>query len=60
MNQILIMKGAAVITLDGLRCGACNKLLARKNTSGQIAGNFKCIRCGQMIEVDISLTRPRQ
>lgn len=29
----------------------CNRLLAKRNTSGQIAGDFRCDRCGQNVEV---------
>lgn len=55
-----ISKGIAILTADGLRCAAlrqddssrrCNRLLAKKNEQRQIAGNFRCDRCGQEIEV---------
>lgn len=55
-----IGKGNAQIENGGLRCAApregrpgwiCKKLIVRKNRSGQIAGEFKCERCGQIIEV---------
>ena len=53
-----ITMGQAVIKPEGLRCQAtreghftCNKLLAKKNAYGQIAGNFRCERCHQEIEV---------
>lgn len=57
-----IKKGRAVIVQSGLRCQGprvkqpdqvCNKLLVRKNAIGQIAGQFKCDRCSQVIEVEI-------
>lgn len=57
-----ITKGKALITPEGLRCGAsrtndqdrrCNKLLAKKNAANQIAGNFRCERCRQEIEVKL-------
>jgi phage FluMu protein Com len=53
-----ITKGSAAIKPEGLRCQAsrgdswtCNKLLAKKNAEGQIAGSFRCERCHQDIEV---------
>ena len=57
-----IKKGRAIIVPNGLRCQGprlkqpdqlCNKLLVRKNDLGQIAGNFKCERCSQIVEVEI-------
>jgi hypothetical protein len=53
-------KGKGFLTPEGLRCGApreldparnCNKLVVKKNKEGQIAGNFRCERCRQEIEV---------
>ena len=32
------------------RCSNCNKLLAKTNSSGIIAGEVKCSRCGWMNE----------
>lgn len=61
-----ITKGKAIIQGDSLRCAAprandsrrqCNKLLAKKNESGQIAGNFRCERCHQAIEVKLAPAR---
>lgn len=61
-----ITKGVAVIQGDSLRCAAprtndsrrtCNKLLAKKNEQGQIAGNFRCERCHQEIEVKLAPAR---
>lgn len=58
-----ITKGQAVIQGDSLRCAAprekdnrrvCNKLLAKKNEQSQIAGNFRCERCHQEIEVKLA------
>lgn len=64
-NQTLvtITKGKAAIVNDGLRCRAprpddptlaCNKCICKKNSAGYVAGNFKCERCGQLIEVEIA------
>jgi len=33
------------------RCSKCNKLLAKANGEGKIAGYIKCIRCGTMNEI---------
>ena len=59
-----ITKGKAVIKPEGLRCQAplagswtCNKLLVKKNEEGQIAGNFRCERCRQEIEVRLGAPR---
>jgi hypothetical protein len=58
--------GKAVIQGDSLRCAAprpndlrkiCNKLLSKKNEQGQIAGNFRCERCHQEIEVKLAPAR---
>lgn len=55
-----ISKGHAVITADELRCAAprkdelertCNKMIAKINQVGHIAGNFQCERCKEVIEV---------
>lgn len=63
---IYITKGSAVIQGDSLRCAAsrandsrrtCNKLLVKKNEQGQIAGNFRCERCHQEIEVKLAPAR---
>ena len=32
------------------RCALCNKLLAKPNTKGEIAGQIKCPRCGEFNE----------
>jgi hypothetical protein len=57
-----VSKGKALITAEGLRCGAprandpdrrCNKQLAKRNAAGQIAGNFRCERCKQEIEIKL-------
>src|SRR5690349_16247384 len=62
MNSLHIAKGKAIITADGLRCRAarvkdpsqvCNKLIVKKNSSGQLAGSFKCERCNQEIDEEI-------
>ena len=59
---ICITKGKALIKPEGLRCGAtrekepervCHKLICRPSTRGQIAGNFRCERCKQ--EIDVSM-----
>lgn len=61
--QTHIKKGKAVIMSNGLRCQGprlkspdipCNKLLVKKNSINQIAGAFKCERCGQEIEVELA------
>lgn len=58
-----ITRGKAVLTPDGLRCRAlrsdsdprpCNKLIAKRNTSGLVAGSFQCERCRQQIEVEVA------
>jgi phage FluMu protein Com len=63
---ILITKGQAIVHGDLLRCAAprendpkraCNKLLAKKNAQGQIAGNFRCERCHQEIEIKLAPTK---
>jgi hypothetical protein len=57
-----ITKGKAVFVGNDLRCYAprtsgqrkvCNKLLAKKNAIGQLAGNFRCERCCQEVEVTL-------
>lgn len=62
--QTAIKKGRAVVVPNGLRCQGprlkqpdqlCNKLLVKKNSLGQVAGAFKCERCGQEIEVEIAV-----
>jgi hypothetical protein len=59
-----IKKGRAIIVQSGLRCQGprvkqpdqiCNKLLAKKNDIGQIAGSFRCERCGQDIVVELAI-----
>jgi phage FluMu protein Com len=59
MVQTIIVSGKAVVTFDGLRCNSprkddasksCNKLLAKANSSGQIAGHFRCDRCKAEVE----------
>jgi hypothetical protein len=64
-----ITRGNARITGEGLRCAAprggdnddgrrvCHKLLAKKNADGQIAGNFRCERCKQEVEVKLAPAR---
>lgn len=58
--QTYILKGKAQVENGGLRCAApredrpgwiCNRLIVRKNRLGQIAGEFKCERCSQIVEV---------
>ncbi len=65
VQQVIISRGTAVVKNGGLRCNAprvgdpsrtCNKLLAKINTAGQIAGNFRCDRCKS--EVEVLLDRP--
>lgn len=62
MFQTHIKKGTAILAPNGLRCQGprvkqptqvCNKLMIRKNSIGQIAGELKCERCGQIVEVEI-------
>lgn len=59
---IVVTKGKGVIVNDSLRCGSprkddinkiCNKLLVKKNILGQIAGNFMCSRCNEILEVKL-------
>jgi hypothetical protein len=47
---------------EELRCAAprldkpgwtCRKLIAKRNEHGQIAGDFRCERCGQSIQVSL-------
>lgn len=61
--KLIVTEGAAKVVNDGLRCMAprgndpdrfCNKLLARLNAVGQIAGNFLCDRCKQIVSVEIT------
>lgn len=63
MVQTIITSGKAVVVNGGLRCNSprsvdagktCNKLLAKANSSGQIAGNFRCDRCKSEVEVKVS------
>lgn len=63
MRQMTITNGKASLTADGLRCRAsrvndekrvCNKLLAKRNRQGLVAGNFQCERCRQPVEVEIA------
>jgi hypothetical protein len=63
MVQTIITSGKAVVQDGGLRCHSpraadaskpCNKLLAKANSSGQIAGNFRCDRCKSSVEVRIA------
>lgn len=63
MNLLMcVSKGNALIKPEGLRCGAsrenepdrkCNKLLVKKNKDGIVAGNFRCERCTQEIEITL-------
>jgi hypothetical protein len=67
MVQMIITRGKAVISPDGLRCSSprvadssknraqqvCNRLLVKANQFGQIAGNFLCDRCKQTVEIQI-------
>lgn len=62
--QTHIKNGKAILVGNGLRCQGprlkqpdqlCNKLLVKKSSLGQIAGSFKCERCGQEIEVEIAV-----
>lgn len=64
MVQTIITSGKAIVTSDGLRCNSpratdasrpCNKLLAKANSSGQIAGHFRCDRCKSEVEVRVKL-----
>lgn len=57
-----ITKGKALFVGADLRCNAprpngqrktCNKLLCKKNELGQLAGNYRCERCGQSVEVSL-------
>ena len=64
MNRLAtsITKGKAIFVGGDLRCNAprtfgqrktCNKLLAKRNELGQLAGNFRCERCRQEVEVSL-------
>lgn len=66
MPQIVITAGQACVMGNGLRCMAtpdaasprrCNKLVAKKNSAGALAGSFQCPdrRCRQSIEVETRL-----
>lgn len=66
LTQTCIKAGRAILVPNGLRCQGprlkqsdqiCNKLLVRKNTIGQIAGSYKCERCGQLIEVELRFAK---
>jgi phage FluMu protein Com len=55
-----VSKGHAVISEGELRCDRprkddptrqCRKMIAKANKLGQIAGNFLCERCKEVIEV---------
>jgi phage FluMu protein Com len=61
--QSKITRGKAFFKDGGLRCAnprsyevekPCNKLLAKRNALGQVAGSFKCDRCRAEVEVEIS------
>ena len=63
-QKTFIQQGKAVLTQNGLRCQGprekdpstpCNKLLVKKNSLGQVAGAFKCERCGQEIVVELAV-----
>jgi phage FluMu protein Com len=62
--QTIIKNGKAKFMPEGLRCTSskekdpsrnCNKLIAKKTGSGQLAGDFKCPRCGQSIVVELQI-----
>lgn len=36
--------------INQFRCKYCNKLLAKANSEGEIAGEIKCPRCGAINE----------
>tara|TARA_Y100001938_G_C8097470_1_gene439119 strand:- start:1907 stop:2083 length:177 start_codon:yes stop_codon:yes gene_type:complete len=42
---------ATQIKNNAFRCLKCNKLLAKINSKGLLAGQIKCPRCGQINEV---------
>lgn len=61
-----ISQGQAIPTAAGLRCAAprpdkpgviCNKLLVKRASNGQFAGNFQCGRCRQQVEVILKPAR---
>jgi hypothetical protein len=67
LKRIVITQGLAKVVVSddggGLRCMAkrsgdpdrsCNKLLARLNVAGQVAGNFQCDRCKQIVSVEMT------
>jgi hypothetical protein len=63
VQPFIVSKGTAIVKSDGLRCNAqrvgdeknrtCNKLIAKVNALGQIAGSFRCDRCKQDIEISM-------
>ena len=64
-----IKSGKAIIQEGNLRCAQprsgdarrqCNKLLAKKNESNQIAGDFRCERCHQnvVVAMKVAVTLP--
>ena len=60
-----IANGRAVFVGGDLRCAAprgdkqrCNKLIAKVNVYGMIAGEFRCERCKEDIEVRLILPDP--
>lgn len=63
MVQTIITSGKAVVIDGGLRCNhprkddlsqVCGRQLVRANASGQMAGNFRCPRCKNYVEVRTS------
>lgn len=62
MLKSYVVRGMAFFQGDGLRCRGprpgnpklpCNKLLAKINSLGQVAGKFLCERCKQSIEIEV-------
>jgi hypothetical protein len=50
---ITITRGLARVAPEGVRChlGLCNRLIAKPNKAGEIAGRFLCKSCRQPVEV---------
>ena len=56
----MVIIGQAIIDGDCLRCSSprainpkrlCNKLIAKKNSEGNLSGLFRCERCHKEVEI---------
>ena len=53
--QGLRCKALTTIKVKGeVREVVCNRLIVKPNSDGEIAGEFRCIRCKQTLEVKIT------